>query len=150
MIGVIPNPSKKVTVEYPLSQVKQGFENLPKVVKKFKLHQKNDMFNGYVYDVSEFLSLGVYIDVNLSSVNDNRTEINIEVRRKLGAFDQWVEVQNASEHISNIIEILPKCMLVSGDQVSVLEKEESKKNTPLWVKILIAGVVLGVLNGLLT
>lgn len=133
MIGAIANPTKKVTIEFPISQVKDGVLNIPKVYKKYRLEKQNPMFNQYTLEASEFLSLGVYIDINLTSVGDNRTEVNIEVRRKLGAFDNWVEVQNANEHIQKLIDGLSKALQSPNGQVQEV-KEPSKWPTVLgWV-----------------
>ena len=130
MIGAIANPTKKVTVEFPLSKVQEGVLNISKIYKKYRLEKQNPMFNQYTFEASEFLSLGVYIDINLSQVSDNRTEIQIEVRRKLGAFDNWVEVQNANEHIQKIIDGISKTFSGNTEEV----KEVSKWPTVLgWV-----------------
>ena len=133
MIGAIANPTKKVTVEFPLSKVQEGVLNISKIYKEYKLEKQNPMFNQYTFEASEFLSLGVYIDINLSQVSDNRTEIQIEVRRKLGAFDNWVEVQNANEHIQKIIDGISKTF--TGDTKEI--KEKSK-----WPSVL--GWVIGI------
>jgi hypothetical protein len=141
MIGAIANPTKKVTVEFPLNKVKEGVMNISKIFKKYRLEKQNQMFNQYTFDASEFLSLGVYIDVNLSQVADNRTDVQIEVRRKLGAFDNWVEVQNANEHIQKMIEGISKSLM--GDTKEV--KEESKWPTVLGWLIGI-GILLAIMS----
>jgi hypothetical protein len=141
MIGAIANPTKKVTVEFPLNKVKEGVMNISKIFKKYRLEKQNQMFNQYTFDASEFLSLGVYIDVNLSQVADNRTDVQIEVRRKLGAFDNWVEVQNANEHIQKMIEGISKSLM--GDTKEV--KEESKLPTVLGWLIGI-GILLAIMS----
>jgi hypothetical protein len=56
----------------------------------------------YTFGSLEFLSLGVYIDINLNSLLENKTEIIIEVRRKIGAFDKMIEVQKANKHIETL------------------------------------------------
>jgi len=134
MIGAISNPTKKVTMELSLSQVQNLVMNLPKVHKKYKLSNQNPMFNQYTFDASEFLSLGVYIDVNLNPVTETRTEINIEVRRKMGAFDNWVEVQNANEHIQKILDGLTR--ISKGDTKPV-------KETSSWEYVV--GFVIGII-----
>lgn len=136
MIGAIPNPTKKVTIDFPLNKVKDGILNLPKMFKKYRLEKQNPMFNQYTLDGSEFLSLGVYIDFNLTSVTDNRTDVAIEVRRKLGAFDNWVEVQNANEHIQKIMDGLSKILTSPNGQV------EQVKETSNWLKVL--GWIIGI------
>lgn len=142
MIGAIANPTKKVTIDFPISQVKDGVLNIPKVYKKYRLEKQNPMFNQYTLETSEFLSLGVYIDINLNEVGINRTEVNIEVRRKLGAFDTWVEVQNANEHIQKLIDGLSRTLSSPNGQVEEV-KEESK--WPVVVGVIIGLYILSML-----
>jgi hypothetical protein len=103
MIGVIPNPTKRIVVELPNSQVKSLISKIPSVYKKYRLDSTNPMFSQFTFSTLEFLSLGVFIDVNTTEISENKTELSIEVRRKMGAFDSWVEVQNANQHIQNIL-----------------------------------------------
>ena len=79
MIGAIPNPTKKVVIDFSIDQVKTGIKKISQVYKKYKLEKENPMFNQYTFEASEFLSLGVYIDINLTQISETRTEINIEV-----------------------------------------------------------------------
>ena len=75
---------------------------------------------------TEFLSLGVYIDVNFSATSDTKTEITIEVRRKIGAFDKTYEVSQANEHIQNII-----TSISNGINLTEEQKQQIKlKNAP--------------------
>jgi len=123
MIGAIANPTKKVTIDFPMSQVKDAVLTTPKVFKKYRVESQNPMFNQYTLEASEFLSLGVFIDINLTEVTPTKTEISIEVRRKLGAFDNWVEVQNANEHIQNIITAISKALTTPNGQVQEVKQK---------------------------
>jgi hypothetical protein len=136
MIGAIPNPTKKVTIDFPISRVKDSVRNISKVYKKYTMEKENPMFNQFTLQASEFLSLGVFIDINLSEQGDNRTEINIEVRRKMGAFDEWIEVQNANNHIQNIIDALSR--LLTNPNVKVQEVKQVSK----WPEVI--GYVIGI------
>jgi hypothetical protein len=136
MIGAIANPTKKVTIDFPISRVKDAVRNISKVYKKYTMEKENPMFNQFTLQASEFLSLGVFIDINLSEHGDNRTEINIEVRRKMGAFDEWIEVQNANNHIQNIIDALSR--LLTNPNVKVQEVKQVSK----WPEVI--GYVIGI------
>ena len=146
MIGVIPNPKKKISIDFPISQVKEGVSKISKVAKKYKIFKENNAFNQFTFEASEFLSLGVYIDVNLSSQGENRTDVEIEVKRKLGAFDTWVEVQNANEHIDKLVDILSKTLTLDDSQLVETNKEE--KGVPTWAIILGIIIGLGILGNL--
>jgi hypothetical protein len=146
MIGVIANPKKKISIDFPISQVKGGVSKISKVAKKYKIFKENSAFNQFTFEASEFLSLGVYIDVNLSSQGENRTDVDIEVKRKLGAFDTWVEVQNANEHIDKLVDVLSKTLTLDDSQL--VEAAKNEKGIPTWVIILGIIIGLGILGNL--
>lgn len=139
MIGAIANPTKKVTIDFTMSQVKDAVLSIPKVFKKYRVQSQNPMFNQYTLEASEFLSLGVFIDINLNEVSPTKTEINIEVRRKLGAFDNWVEVQNANEHIQNIINAISKALTSPNGQV---QEVKQKSYVPELIGFVIGLIIL--------
>jgi hypothetical protein len=67
MIGVISNPKKTIAVDFSLDKVKIGVERLDKLSNKYKFTKSNQIFNQTTFEATELLSLGVYIDINLSS-----------------------------------------------------------------------------------
>lgn len=100
---MIPNPKKNITIDFTVAEIKSALTKVPAYfVNKFTLEKRNDMLNMYTFGTLEFLSLGVYIDINLNSLLENKTEIIIEVRRKIGAFDKMIEVQKANKHIETL------------------------------------------------
>jgi hypothetical protein len=103
MIGAIPNPRKTITIDFPIEQVKVAARNIDKVMKFCHFREENDMFNSYKFSRSEFLSLGAFININLSSVSNTKTQVDVEISRQLGAFDEWVEVQKANKHVEEAI-----------------------------------------------
>lgn len=106
-MSMIPNPKKDITIDFTLEEVKAAVKGIPAyTLQKYKMHEVNDVFNQYVLSALELLSLGVFIDINLKAVSETRTEVVIEVRRKLGAFDQWFEVDRANEHIAALTRVL--------------------------------------------
>lgn len=101
--GMIPNPKKSVIVDFSTDEIKSTLIKLPKLyANKYTLEKQNDIMNQYTFGALEFLSLGVYIDFNLNYVSETKTNIIVEVRRKIGAFDQAFEVQKANEHIEKV------------------------------------------------
>jgi hypothetical protein len=100
---MIPNPKKNITIDFTVAEIKSALTKVPAYfVNKFTLEKRNDMLNMYTFGTLEFLSLGVYVDINLNSLLENKTEIIIEVRRKIGAFDKMIEVQKANKHIETL------------------------------------------------
>jgi hypothetical protein len=106
MIGAIPNPTKSIVIDFPIQSVKDSIVHVPTALKFTHFRESNEMFNTYTFARSEFLSFGALINVNLTEISENKTQINIEIARQLGAFDNWVEVQKANEHVTGFINAL--------------------------------------------
>jgi hypothetical protein len=105
---MIPNPKKTLTINVPTDKVVEAIDNLSETLKKvnlsgYNLESKNELFNSWTYTKTEALSLGSKIYLDAQPLNDNQTQINIEVSRVLGSFDQGYEVTNAMNHITNVI-----------------------------------------------
>ena len=103
---MIPNPKKTLTFKAPIEKVKEAIENLTTTLDKvnagnYKLTENNEMIDQYVFNKTEPLSLGSNITLDLIPMGD-QTQVNIEVSRVLGSFDQGYEVTNAMNHIKNI------------------------------------------------
>ncbi len=126
MIGAISNPKKTISVDFPLDKVKIGIERIDKLSKQYKFTKSNPIFNQTTFEATELLSFGVYIDINLSSLNENKTEITIEIRRKIGSFDQVHEVTKANQHIENLFETLAKG--ISFSDAEFTNFQETEKN----------------------
>ena len=99
MFGAIPNPKKTVTVDLPIEEIKVAARNIDKVMSFCHFREENEMFNSFKFSRTEFLSLGAFININLTSINSKKTQVDIEISRQLGAFDEWVEIQKANKHI---------------------------------------------------
>jgi hypothetical protein len=73
----------------------------------------------------EFLSLGVYIDISVSSISDTKCKIEIEVSRKIGAFDQSYELSKANDHIANIATLMSECVVLTPTEIKDLEEKKN-------------------------
>ena len=101
-MSMIPNPKKNVVVDFTMAEIKSCLDKFPTQFKsKYVLVQKNDLLNQYTFSALDFLSLGVYIDINLNFISEIKTDIIVEIRRKIGATDEWVDVQKANNHIQS-------------------------------------------------
>lgn len=129
MIGAVPNPKKSIVIDFPISRVSETILFIQNTKdKKYKLYNSNEVLKLYTFEALEFLSLGVYIDVHLSESTEDKTQIDIEVRRKVGAFDKSYEVSQANEHILKIFELISKCVQLTDEQI---EKHQLKiENQP--------------------
>lgn len=113
----IPNPKKTTQVDFPIERVKLSVLNINLINDKYKFTSSNEIFNQYTYEALEFLSLGVYIDINLNRLSDDKTEISVEIRRKLGTFNQSHEVTKANEHLVKIFDCIAKLTTKSIEEI---------------------------------
>ncbi|MGH2664868.1 hypothetical protein [Flavobacterium sp.] len=123
----IPNPKKSTQVDFSIERVKLSVLNISLINDKYKFTASNEIFNQYTYEALEFLSLGVYIDINLNRLGENKTEISVEVRRKLGTFNQSHEVTKANEHLMKIFDCIAKLTAKSPDEIENMKPIKNEK-----------------------
>lgn len=121
MIGAIPNPKKSFDIDFDSKDVFEKTQYLP-LITKFRFNSKNEVLKTYTFESFEFLSFGVYVDVSISSITEGKTKIEIEIRRKIGAFDKSYEVSEAGRHIVEISEGISKCIVLTAEQIETLQK----------------------------
>jgi len=122
-VFAIPNPKKSIQVDFSLEKVRNSVKNISLLDSKYKIFSSNEIFNQYTYESYEFLSLGVYIDIHINSITDTKTEIAIEIRRKLGTFNESHEVTNANNHMHKMYDYLSKLMTLSDDGIQNLKSK---------------------------
>lgn len=116
-VNAIPNPKKSTQVDFPIEKVKLSVQNISLRNNKYKFSKANEIFNQYTYESTEFLSLGVYIDINLNKVTEDKTEITVEIRRKIGTFNQSHEITNANAHIEKTFECIAFLITKSPEEI---------------------------------
>lgn len=116
-VNAIPNPKKSTQVDFPIEKVKLSVQSISLRNNKYKFSKANEIFNQYTYESSEFLSLGVYVDINLNKITEDKTEITVEIRRKIGTFNQSYEITNANEHIEKTFECIAFLITKSPEEI---------------------------------
>ena len=119
----IPNPKKTLTVPVNISKVADLIQAIPSVEKSYKFTKGNDAFKIYTLEAYEFLSLGIFADFSLNEVSEGKTEITLEIRRKLGAFDEWHEVNRANEHLDKLFDTLANLSVMNENEISSLKNK---------------------------
>ena len=130
MLFAIPNPKKSVTVPFSINKVADSIQSIPSIEKTYKLTKGNDAFKIYTLEAYEFLSLGIFADFSLNEISTNKTEITIELRRKIGSFDESHEVSKANRHMDRIMDVLSNLITMSETELDNLKAksiEESKE-----------------------
>lgn len=89
---------KTIQVDFPLEKIKNSILNIPLLNKNYRFSSSNEVFNQFTFESFEFLSIGVYLDFHLNSISESKTEINLEIKRKIGSFNQPAEITNANMH----------------------------------------------------
>lgn len=154
MTSAIANPTKSITLNQSVDTVKEVVSNLTKTMKLLGhlgySSTKSDEFMGmYTISKTETLSLGVNIIIMVNG-DENKTTIDIEIARAMGAFDSWVEVSNANRHMRNIMESISYGLNPDPNTKVFTEEEiQSKENSnALWsfvIGILFIGWVISAL-----
>ncbi len=126
----LPNPKKTSIVNFPILEIKKGVDNLSIINRKYKLVNSNDVFNQYSFSVSEFLSNGATIDIDLNEIDSNKTEIVVEVKRVYGTFDQPHEVTLGQGHIQNVFDAITKG--ITQDVNQYIERNEQQDINSKW------------------
>ena len=111
MIGAISNPKKEITFPKGISEVKKALGDLQTYLVKvgadnYKQESYDDFIGELRLSTFELLSFGVIIIFNVKKQDEENTIINIEVQRKIGAFDESYEVGNANEHLNYLTNTL--------------------------------------------
>lgn len=104
---MIQNPKKTLNIKAPIDKVTEAINNLPTTLSKvnlsgYTLESKSDLIDQWVFTKTEALSLGARITIDLQPQPNDQTQVNIEISRVLGSFNQGYEVTNAMNHITNV------------------------------------------------
>jgi hypothetical protein len=129
-VNAIPNPKKTIQVDFPIERVKLSVKNINLISSKYDFSTSNEIFNQYTYSALELLSLGVYVDINLSSISEFKTEITVEIRRKIGSFNQSYEITKANDHIVSVYDCIAKLTSKSPEEIENLKNERIEKLKP--------------------
>jgi hypothetical protein len=174
MIGTIPNPKKSFQIDKSINETNLVIEHLPLFTSKYKIFKANKTLNLFTYEATELLSLGVYIDINCSSLNESKTDVTIEVRRKAGSFNQAHEVTLANSHISKITDLIAESIgtdekerIFKADRIAAIKKnkedelkqkidenkkreEEERQNNPMLYyskQVILIALSIGLIGG---
>jgi hypothetical protein len=127
MIGAIPNPTRSFQIQKPFEEIYEALLHLNLFTSKYNLYKENRVLQQVSFDVAEFLSAGAYIDVNLHSISENSTQVQLEVRRKMGTFNQPHEVSLANRHIEDLSEVISKSISSGKDGRQQLIQEKNDR-----------------------
>jgi len=136
MYGAISNPTKSFQVSFPLEYAYHACQHIYLFNRKYHFEKRNEVLTMVTFGAFEFLDLGAFIDIQCTLIDDKRTQINIEVRRKIGSFDKPYEVTNANKHLQNVMELISTSLSTDANvryntvkQQQLKEQESKTTNT---------------------
>lgn len=131
MVFAIPNPQKNFQISYDMDTAKEAVKNVQLINTKYNLYKSDDILSIYTFDVSEFLSIGALIVITLTEISEHKTNLNIEVQRKIGSFNQSHEVNLANQHIFMLTELISESLQtdksVMDSKRDEIEREANEK-----------------------
>jgi tetrahydromethanopterin S-methyltransferase subunit B len=127
MTQLVQNPVKSTTINFPINKVKECLNYVENTSPNFSLKEYNEVFNSYKFGNRDGISMvgeGNIIDVNLEETDQNKTIIQIEGSRLIGAINSSAEVMMVKSGMDELLDIISK--LIAYDDVENASKEISK------------------------
>jgi hypothetical protein len=112
-------------MEYSIPKIKDSIALIPLLDKKYKIALPDESPYRVTLESKEFLNSAVFVDFNLATIQENKTDVTLEIRRKKRSFDQYYEVTNAFIHIDNLIEQLLKTIVLKDTEIQELKERQN-------------------------
>lgn len=146
MNTAIANPTKSLSLNFPVDVVKDVVKNLvshlsAKGYNGYTKETDDDIISRYKFAKSEFLSLGSYINIMVDG-DDTKTTVSIEMSRKMGAYDNWVEVSNANRQMNEVLEAISYGLNPNKEEVQSSMAVSESQNGSEGVMSLFVGIVI--------
>jgi hypothetical protein len=120
----IPHLNESFSMEYSIPQIKESIALIPLLDKKYRIALQDESPDRVTLESKEFLNSAVFVDFNLTTIQENITDVTLEIRRKKRSFDQHYEVTNAFIHIENLIEQLSKAIALKATEIQELKENQ--------------------------
>ena len=121
----IPNLNESFSIAYSIPEIKDGIALIPLLDNKYKIVYPDERQGCVTLESKEFLNSAVFVDFNLVLIQENKTDVTLEIRRKKRSFDQYYEVTNAFLQIENLIQHLSKAIALTPPQIIELKKSQN-------------------------
>lgn len=133
-MGRINNPKKSVSVDMNINRIRMMVKNLYKVYTSIDINnvgnKEDDFVNTYYYHVREDgFSSGARAVITLKMINENTTEIEVEMQREVGSYDQGWEVSSANRQIESIFSALSFLSTKTESEIETIKINENEMIT---------------------
>jgi hypothetical protein len=121
----IPHLNESFSMEYSIPQIKDSIALIPLLDKKYRIVLAGESQDRVTLESKEFLNSAVFVDFNLATIQENKTDVTLKIRRKKRSFDQHFEVTNAFIQIDNLIEQLSKAIALRETEIHELKENQN-------------------------
>ena len=121
----IPHLNESFSMEYSIPQIKESIALIPLLDKKYRIALQDESPDRVTLESKEFLNSAVFVDFNLATIQENKTDVTLEIRRKKRSIDQYYEVTNAFIHIDNLIQQLLKAIVLKDTEIQELKERQN-------------------------
>ena len=123
----LPNPTKSISVNFPITKVKEAMSLVPKVKDGYTLAKSNEILNSFEFLKSETLSFGSTFQVNLEEVSETKTLIQVLGKRTVGTINQAHEASQVTRGLDEIFEGVAE--LLGSENMTARAEETAKAIT---------------------
>lgn len=127
--GMISNPKRSVSVDMNINRIRKMVKNLYKVYTSidntWSENKEDDFTNTYSYKVKEGgLSFGARAVITLKKVDENTTNVEVEMQRQVGSYDTDYEVSHSNEQLEAIFSALSTLSTKTEEELDTLVVNE--------------------------
>ena len=109
----IPNLNESFTIAHSIPEIKNGIALIPLLDNNYKITTSDNSFESITLESKEFLNSAVFVAFNLVPIQENKTDVTLEIRRKKRSFDHDFEATNSFISIENLIAQLSEAIVLS-------------------------------------
>ncbi len=155
----LPNPTKEVTVKFPIDKVRTSINEVITSLNIYRLLEEDEITNRFrIFIKSEGISLitmdmGQHLDITLNEISPDSTKLSFEISRAVGVIDQLHEANRAAESLNSFITYFSKSLQGKlsefAEQNEVRQKASANSLTVfLWGVIIITllFIIIGVIR----
>jgi hypothetical protein len=110
----IPNLNESFTIAHSIPEIKNGIALIPLLDHNFKLATSENSLEDIVLESKEFLNSAVFVAFNLVPIQENKTDVTLEIRRKKGSFDHHFVTTHSFISIENLITQLSEAIVLTA------------------------------------
>ena len=131
--GMINNPKRNVSVDMNINRIRKMVKNLYKVYTSIDYtwgeNKEDDFTNTYSYKVKEGgFSFGARAVITLKKVDENTTNVEVEMQRQVGSYDTDYEVSESNKQLESIFSALSFLSTKSEEELEkIVERKPEEK-----------------------